>query len=159
MLFSTIFLGAHTRDKNTFDDIREDFITWGIAHYLARSGLHLIVIIVMLMFFLKKIPLNFSVKQIIILFFVICYSLFSWTSISYLRAFLMLILHMICRACSVEYQPFHIMMITTLCVVLDNPFQLFFLDFQLSFLLTGALAWHSFLQEYKKKKIYHNIAF
>ncbi|MFA6066560.1 MAG: ComEC/Rec2 family competence protein [Candidatus Babeliaceae bacterium] len=151
-LFSTIFLGSRDVDAHSLQTTQEHFIAWGIAHYLARSGLHLVLIIIMLMMLLRFLPLHFYLKQAIVIFIIMGYTCMTWFTISYLRSFLMFILSTLCMTLLIEVQLFHIVTLTALGILLENPFQLFFLDFQLSFALTAALAWYSYLNQYKKIK-------
>ena len=92
-------------------------------------------------YLLRFFPLHFFLKQLILLLLVLLYHLFTFPSISFLRALITYILYKICVFQNLSYNPLHILSLTTFGVLLVNPFQLFFLDFQLSFGLTFALAW------------------
>jgi ComEC/Rec2-related protein len=137
-LFFSIFLG-NKKDK-TLNRIKKDFGCWGISHYLARSGLHIILFILIWTFLLNLLPLNFVCKRIILLIVCFIYLFLSWTSISFIRAFMVFVFFEIGKLFQQQTLFLHLLMMTCLVILLFNPMQLFFLDFQLSFALTFALA-------------------
>lgn len=140
-LFSSLFLGNKTLLKSDLPDIQHDFNTWGIAHHLARSGLHLVLFVALWGYVLRCIPIHFFIKQIIALVLVLGYCFLSWSSISFVRALCLFILHRIGILAGLRMHIASILPLTTLVILLHNPLHLYFLDFQLSFSLTYALAW------------------
>jgi ComEC/Rec2-related protein len=149
-LFSSLFLGDTTTCKRQLEHTRDQFRAWGIMHYLARSGLHLIIFIAAWQSMLGVIPLPFLLKEILMLILSLIYFLLSCSSISFMRALYTFILY---KICSIHKRPSHLIYLLSLVcffVLLDNPMQLFFLDFQLSFTLTFALAWFNQIASYKK---------
>lgn len=139
-LFSALFLGEKTYGKCYLKTVSNQFKEWGIVHFLARSGLHLVIFILLWELFLALIPILFIYKQCALLSITFIYFFLSWPSISFLRAFIIFIIY---KWCALNYKPVHFLhtLIQTCCIVLIlNPLQLFFLDFQLTFTLTGALA-------------------
>lgn len=140
-LFSSLFLGDTVTCKKQLEHTKDQFRAWGIMHYLARSGLHLIIFIAVWQTLLCTIPLPFLLKQLIMLLLSIIYFTLSWSSISFMRALYTFILY---KICILHKRPSHLVYLLSLVcffVLLNNPMQLFFLDFQLSFTLTFALAW------------------
>lgn len=140
-LFTSLFLGDTSTCKKQLEHTRDQFRAWGIMHFLARSGLHLIIFIAVWQSLLCLIPLPFLLKQLIMLLLSLIYFALSWSSISFMRALYTFILY---KICTLHKRPFHLVYLLSLVcffVLLDNPMQLFFLDFQLSFTLTFALAW------------------
>jgi competence protein ComEC len=150
--FSSIFLGYKNLSKEIENGIKNKFKEWGIMHILARSGLHLIIFLLMCSFLLKFIPVHFFIKQLIILLITIIYALLSWTSTSFLRALCALILYKICPFIGKKTDAVHIVTVICLGILILNPEQIFFLDFQLSFLLTFSLAIISKIEVRKKRK-------
>lgn len=136
--FSLIFLG-NTQHEN-IDKIRNTFSYWGISHYLARSGLHIILFILMWTILLRLIPISLTLKKLILILICLAYKLFSWASIPFTRAFYAFILTEIGKILNFETDFLHILSLICLLILLLNPMQLFFLDFQLTFALTFALA-------------------
>lgn len=147
--FSSIFLGNKVATKN----YKELFARWGLSHYLARSGLHVAIFILLWQLILSFIPLPFMYKQLCLLILGIVYFLFSWSSISFIRAFLIFILYRFCTLFNLQMNFLHLLSLVCFFVLLNNPIQLFFLDFQLSFALTFALALLSQLQSQRKISI------
>jgi len=146
--YSSVFLGKHSVSSTDMSDIRDHFRPWGILHHLARSGLHLVLILIIWSWLLQFIPLPFFIRELIMAIIIAAYMLFSWSSVSFVRACTTFFLY---KACTLQTLPVHtlyLFFLTAFLVLLVNPLQLFFLDFQLSFSLTLVLAW---LQVLKRK--------
>lgn len=140
-LFSSLFLGNRTAIKQDLEEQKPLFKAWGISHFLARSGLHLLLFVMILEWLLKLIPLYFRMKQLILIALTMVYTLFSWSGISFIRALYTFLFY---KAATLQALPFHSMYALGLVcsiILLYNPLQLFFLDFQLTFLLTFCLIW------------------
>jgi hypothetical protein len=150
-LFSSLFLGNRTIGKTYQPTLIEKFRLWGISHHLARSGLHVVIFCYGWEHILRYLPLPFIVKQLLLIALMAVYALLSWSSISFLRAFLCFICYRICCIFMAPPHTMYTLMLVCGMVLVYNPVQLFFLDFQLSFLLTFALAW--FNQLYGNYKI------
>ena len=138
--FNSLFLGNRSCDKKYFASIKERFKYWGLAHYLARSGLHLIIFLMCWTFLLRLIPLAQPIKTCILLGCCFIYFFLSWSNISFTRAFITYIAYALYTLTRAQINPLHVLSVITLCLLAINPFHLFFLDFQLSFGLTFALA-------------------
>lgn len=139
--FSSVFLGHRAWGKAKMEKPKDNCRTWGISHYLARSGLHMVIFIFSWHMLLNLLPLSLLFKDFFLIFLSVIYYLLSWSSISFIRAFTSFILYKFCNVLKVQSQLLHLLTIVTLAVLIINPMQLFFLDFQLSFGLTFALAW------------------
>lgn len=141
VLFYSIFLGVKHPNKKIFYDLRQRFNNWGLIHFLARSGLHLSCIALIIFFILRLFPIHIFIKKLLILCVLILYSLLTFSSVSFLRAFITNFLYTLYIITNKAIHPIHIFLITTLMVVVYNPYQLFFLDFQLSFGITFLILW------------------
>ncbi len=150
-LFSSLFLGV--KNKKALEAVNNQFKYWGILHYLARSGLHLAVVITIYETAFRLIPLSFALKNLILLLLGILYFFLSWPSISFIRAFIIFICYKLHVLSKIPPHFLHILIMTCLLVLIINPIQLFFLDFQLSFCLTFALGW---LNLYRTDQIQEN---
>ncbi len=139
--FSLMFLG-NTHHKN-IDSMRNTFNYWGLSHYLARSGLHIVLFILIWTIFLQLIPISIRFKRSLLIIICITYKLFSWTSLPFTRAFYAFILTEIGKIFNLQTNFLHLLCIVCMTILLFNPMQLFFLDFQLTFALTFALAFVS----------------
>lgn len=149
ILFNTIFLGKKVQKNRYFDSIKDIFKTWGLSHQLARSGLHLVMFLIILEFFLRCIPIPFTSKQILLLILVCIYHALSVPSISFIRALLTFIFVKISIMLNFTVHYLHLVGLVCFLTLWQNPYHLFFLDFQLSFSLTAALAWLSYVTQFK----------
>jgi len=147
-LFEYIFLGLKN-PSDVSDQFRYKFNYWGIAHYLARSGLHVVLIIFLWSLFLRFIPLGFMLKQILLTALSIIYSLLSWPSTSFERALVTFLLVQICLIMKLPIRSSYLIILCSLLFLIVNPFQLFFLDFQLSFGLTLGISVFNEMQNIK----------
>lgn len=151
-LFASVFLGNRTFYKKSMEGPKEDCKAWGISHYLARSGLHMVIFIFAWDYLLNLLPIAFIAKQIFLIFLSLFYCLLSWSSISFMRALISFVFYKTCIMLKVPGRFLHLLMLTCFIVLLSNPSQLFFLDFQLSFGLTFALAWFNHTSQLNKIK-------
>ena len=108
---------------------------------LGPFGLHLVIIIFSWEMLLRSLPLPFLFKNLITLVLALLYALFTFSSISFIRALLTLIFYRFIVMAHRQINTVHIISLITFLVLLYNPIQLMFLDFQLSFWITFLLAW------------------
>ena len=137
-LFATVFLGKKEKSYHYYE-LRKSCVHWGIVHYLARSGLHVIVLIGIWTVLLRLLSFSFLTNQLLISLFLGLYYLLSWPSISFMRAVLVFLMYQVCMISGRSFQTLHLLTLTTIIILIVNPTQLFFLDFQLSFGLTCTL--------------------
>ncbi|MCK9542977.1 MAG: ComEC/Rec2 family competence protein [Novosphingobium sp.] len=134
-LFNYIFLGI-PEDSNNANKLKQYAIYWGISHYLARSGLHLVMIIFIWSLLFRFVPIRYNLKKIIVLFLSLIYGFLTIKSISFNRAFLTIIIYNICDLKKLAINSIHVINMVCFVNLLSNPYKLFLLDFQLSFILT-----------------------
>lgn len=139
--FSSLFLGNRACIKAELQETNEQFKTWGISHFLARSGLHLALFIFIWQAIFCVVPLPLIVKQIIISLLSCIYFILTWTSAPFTRSFALFILSKVCLLSKTSFHLLHYLTLVCFGFLLYCPLYLFFLDFQLSFTLTFALAW------------------
>jgi predicted membrane metal-binding protein len=150
--FSSLFLGNRACIKNELEETNELFKTWGISHFLARSGLHLVLFIFLCQALFCIMPLPMIAKQIIMSLLSIIYFVLTWTSAPFTRSFALFMLNKICFFNKAPFHLLHYLTLVCFGFLLYCPLYLFFLDFQLSFALTGALAWfNQVTQEHKSQ--------
>lgn len=130
---------------------RRWFNNWGISHYLARSGLHLVIVVILLQFMLGFLPIPHLGKKLFLGGYLALYSLISWPAISFTRALLMVALALGADFANRPTQAVHLVTIATYIVLLLQPANLFYADFQLSFGLTFALAWANNVHRQRKR--------
>lgn len=139
--YSSLFLGNCQTYKQYLKGMKTQFGIWGLSHFLARSGLHLVLFIYVWHLLLAYIPIRSRYKYILMLLLNTIYLLLSWSSLSFMRSFASLCFYYLAHIWQQQPSTLHsITLITCGCLIM-NPMQLFFLDFQLSFGLTFALAW------------------
>ncbi len=138
-LFSSLFLGSKKYIECEDQTIKNYFNIWGINHFLARSGLHVTLILFLIMLMGRVCFIPFNYLNALTYFFLLAYSLFSYSSISFFRAFITALMGIWCLIMRVPLNSLHILTLTLLITIVYNPFSVLFLDFQLTFLLTWGL--------------------
>ncbi|MBU1007927.1 ComEC/Rec2 family competence protein [Candidatus Dependentiae bacterium] len=134
--FSSIFLG----NKEQIPE-HHNFYYWGTSHHLARSGLHIALFIMLWSAFFALLPIPLSCKNILLSGICLTYALLSWTSTSFFRAISIFLLYQLGSALNRQPNLLYLLQLIAFTTLVTNPSQLFFLDFQLSFGITAALAW------------------
>lgn len=151
--FSSLFLGNRACIKTELQETNEQFKTWGISHFLARSGLHLALFIFIWQAIFCVVPLPLIIKQIIISLLSCIYFILTWTSAPFTRSFALFLLSKLCLITKTPFHLLHYLTVVCLCFLFYCPLYLFFLDFQLSFALTFSLAWFNQLSTEQARKI------
>lgn len=139
-LYFSIFCGKKIKSATT-TRMKKVFQYWGISHHLARSGLHLVILISLLSFFLAFIPLSSIKKELSMLLLLWIYYAVTYSSVAFMRAFYMYIFYVLCKQLHLPSNSVHILLLTALFTLTLNPHHLFFLDFQLSFSITLLILW------------------
>jgi predicted membrane metal-binding protein len=120
-------------------ELQDTFSQWGLSHYLARSGLHIVLLISMWFILLRLIPINIRLKNLFLCAFLLMYVIYSWESTSFLRALFVFLLTQGGIWINREIKTLHLLTIICMGMILYNPFLIFYLDFQLTFGLTFGL--------------------
>lgn len=139
-LFSSLFLGSKKYTAAGNAHIKNYFNTWGINHFLARSGLHVSLVLFFVLFICRGLQLSFLFSHLATLLFLLSYLLFSYSSVSFMRAIITAFLALWCFSFRAPVSVIHVLLLSLLITITYNPFFLLFLDFQLTFLLTFGLA-------------------
>ncbi len=137
-LMSIIFFGKSINDEIQ-QALRTDFVQWGVAHYLARSGIHLILILILINTLLSLFLLSITARTIIATLIGAVYFCFSWVSIPFARACMALGSYYICHLLKIPINSLHILHLTLIISLITDPLAIACLDFQLTFALTYAL--------------------
>jgi predicted membrane metal-binding protein len=140
-LFSSLFMGNRVSIKQELEPHKPLFKVWGISHFLARSGIHLLIFIILLSRLLSLIPAPFFIKHSFVLFCAFLYFLFSWPSVSFNRAFYTFLFYKMTTFLNIPLHSMHALALICLIILIQSPLQILFLDFQLTFLLTFCLIW------------------
>lgn len=139
--YGLIFLGNKQHDG--IDDLKDTFNYWGLAHYLARSGLHIVLFIMIWTLILRLLPIHLTIKSCLMMLIGIIYDYLSWSSTPFVRAYYAFLLTKIGEISYHHIYYLHTLSLICLWMLLFNPMHLFFLDFQLTFALTFALVFCS----------------
>lgn len=146
--FNMLFLGKKSKDKKLVTT-NDYFKNWGISHMTARSGMHMTMVSLLCYSIMHLFPISFLYKHIMLAVIIILYGLFSYPTVSFIRSFLT-------TGCIVAYHCMytrsnflHVTFLVYIFQLLYNPLCLFFLDFQLSFLLTLGIGFFSKKYFYK----------
>ena len=148
LLFNALFFGKKSSHA-TYHKLKQYFNAWGIGHYLARSGLHVTLLFILILSLLSYIPLPWYTKQGFLLTSLGILFLYTISSTSFIRACVFYTLSLICNILKVQIQPLHLLNLTLLGMIIYNPYLVIFLDFQLTFLATYILMWLGYLRGIK----------
>jgi hypothetical protein len=147
-LYNPLFLGKKEKDNLSLE-IQHQSLYWGIAHHMARSGIHLITILGLFVAVFHYIGLFHRFRFLIYAFLVLFYAYISIASISFIRSLLMILFQMFTKFHGFMYSGIHAFLLTTLIIVHYNPFNVLFLDFQLSFGITAVIIWLFYIKWHK----------
>jgi len=146
--FNMLFLGKKEKsDEGT--STTDYFKNWGISHMTARSGMHMTIVSLLCYSLMNFFPFSFLYKQIILGIIIVLYGLFSYPTVSFARSFLTTIFMILYHCVYVRSNFLYITFLVYIFQLLYNPLCLFFLDFQLSFLLTLGIGFFSKKYFYK----------
>lgn len=123
----------------------------GISHILAISGLHISMIGLFLFKCLKKIGLHHNVASVLCIILIYLYGIMTGFSISTNRAVIMMILSLSACLFQRSYDSKSAIALSALCILLQQPNQLFQCGFLLSYLaVIGVVSFYPICVEYLK---------
>lgn len=134
-LYRYIMLGDKAKSF-TGKNYKKLFQLWGISHQLARSGLHVIMLIWALMLCMRILPCSYNTKLLLTGGMLFLYATATIPSTAFLRAIYMYFAYALCKICKIPTSPLHIVTCACLIIITQSPYQIFALDFQLSFTAT-----------------------
>ncbi|MBC8580361.1 DNA internalization-related competence protein ComEC/Rec2 [Zhenhengia yiwuensis] len=146
-LVSALVLGEDG-DLNT--DIRALYEQLGIAHVLAISGLHMSIIAAGIWWSLGIMGLNYEMRNGISLIGIWSYSIFVGMSVSIIRASIMLTIMLVVRSLWEEEDLLSSLALAALIILIVNPFQLYQVGFQLSFIALLGIAFYQSVYHFIK---------
>ena len=143
-LMTSIVLGDY---KYLSEDHITSYRALGIAHLLAVSGLHIGIISSFFIKVLSEIGIERKYTHIGAIFIIWFYSFLIGFPISTLRACIMLTLALIAKSSVEPYDPINNLFVSMFILLIINPFSIFNLSFQLSYMASFSLI---FLTNYVK---------
>ncbi len=137
---SSSYLHAFILGDNSYvkEEVRKSFQKNGISHLFAISGMHVSIISGFLLSLLKKFSWKEKQRYIFVCFILFIYLTFTFSP-SILRAFLFFLLFSINRMYYFYIKPFHLFLVTFTICLLINPYFIYMIGFQYSFLISGSL--------------------
>ena len=135
------------------DDLQEAFRASGTAHVLAVSGLHVGIIYMVIGFlfsFLGKQGVRYKIRQLLVVVSLWAYALIAGLSAPIFRATFMLTIYCVGQARNRAGFSYNTLAASAFFLLLINPFSLFDLSFQMSFMAVFAIL---FIQP-KMQRIY-----
>lgn len=149
------FISAITLGYKAYlsDDLQEAFRASGTAHVLAVSGLHVGIIYMVIGFlfsFLGKQGVRYKIRQLLVVVSLWAYALIAGLSAPIFRATFMLTIYCVGQARNRAGFSYNTLAASAFFLLLINPFSLFDLSFQMSFMAVFAIL---FIQP-KMQRIY-----
>lgn len=136
-------------DKNYIpENITEHFKACGTSHLLAVSGLHVSIFLSLFILLLKKLNIKVKASLLIIGVLVFVYSAFTGFSSSVIRASIMALAVNLSVITGEKYDSVNSLGFAGSCILMIEPYRLFDISFQLSFLACFGIAW---IIGYRKK--------
>lgn len=139
-LFNPLFLGKREKSIESVN-MQHQSLYWGIAHHMARSGIHLVTLCGLFMALFHYARIRHFYRYLICAVLMLGYFQISTPSISFLRALCMIMIQLFGKMNNFQYSSVHALTLTTLFMVVYNPYYILFLDFQLSFGITAVIIW------------------
>ena len=129
-------------DKSSISsETQNNLYRCGIGHILSVSGIHLMVLSALVYCFVKKLRLNKILRFVIMLCFVIFFSMFSGLSVSILRAAVMLVILSAADIFNRRADTVNSIAIAGLVLTIMCPIEIRSVSFLLSFAGTLGLCW------------------
>lgn len=119
-------------------EVQKSFQINGISHLFAISGMHVSLISGFFLWILQKSSCKEKRRYFFVILFLFIYLIFTFSP-SILRAFLFFLLFAMNRLYYFYIKPFHLYLVTLTICLLINPYFIYMLGFQYSFLISGSL--------------------
>ena len=141
-------------DNSLLDEtINESYRQNGISHLFSISGMHISLFASVILYILKRISYNNYYNYGMVILFLFIYTLLVGSSPSIIRSLIMYIFFSINKLFTLKTKSIDIMLIVLMLMLLINPYYLYNIAFQYSYLISFTLV----LFSYKIKKIKNNI--
>ena len=119
---------------NLNDEIQQQFKDFGILHVLAVSGMHVVLLFSTISYVLQKLRVSKNVITVILIVFLLIFSLMAGFSGSVVRAALMCLMTIVGTLAGRRIHTINLLVGSMLLILLFEPNYLFDVGFQLSYL-------------------------
>lgn len=126
------------RQQMTFE-VEEQYQQFGLVHLLAISGSHIVLLMVIVYFILLRSGVTREIATVCLIFFIPIYMILAGASPSVIRASITGVLMLIAFMCSIRLSSLDALSITAICMLIFDPYLVFNIDFQFSFVGSFAL--------------------
>ena len=127
-------------DKSFIDnEVKESYQNNGISHLFAVSGMHISLFAGIMLFFLKRVSYNNYFNYGMVCLFLLFYLFLAGFPASLLRASVMFILFSINKVFNLKISNLNILFMVIITILFIDPFYLFDIGFQFSYLNSGTL--------------------
>ena len=111
----------------------------GISHLFAISGLHISLFVSLISFVLKKLKIKENKRYFIVILFLLFYMFLANFQVSLIRASVFNILIIVNKVFYFNIKPTNILILTLSIIIFINPFFVYDIGFQYSFLISSFL--------------------
>lgn len=119
---------------NLNDEIQQQFKDFGIMHVLAVSGMHVVLLFTTISYVLRKLRVSNNVITLVLIVFLLVFSLMAGLSGSVVRASLMCLMTILGTLTGRRIKNINLLVGSMLLILLFEPNYLFDIGFQLSYL-------------------------
>ncbi|CDN37833.1 ComEC/Rec2 family competence protein [Bacillus thuringiensis] len=126
------------RQQMTFE-VEEQYQQFGLVHLLAISGSHIVMLMVIVYFILLRSGVTREVATICLIVCIPLYMVLAGASPSVIRASITGVLMLIAFMCSIRLSSLDALSVTAICMLIYDPYLVFNIGFQFSFVGSFAL--------------------
>ncbi|PEI75073.1 DNA internalization-related competence protein ComEC/Rec2 [Bacillus wiedmannii] len=126
------------RQQMTFE-VEEQYQQFGLVHLLAISGSHIVLLMVIVYFILLRSGVTREVATVCLIFCIPLYMILAGASPSVIRASITGVLMLIAFICSIRLSSLDALSVTAICMLIFDPYLVFNIGFQFSFVGSFAL--------------------
>ncbi len=131
---SSIIKGVILGDKSDIDEnTRESYNLAGIGHLLCISGFHIGVVYGILMYISARIGLSYEIRRVVVIMLLGVYTYFTGASVQTIRAFIIIAMILSSNIIWEEADLLTSLGIASLITLVNAPYQVFNVGFQLSY--------------------------
>ncbi|MGN4446524.1 DNA internalization-related competence protein ComEC/Rec2 [Bacillus cereus group sp. MYBK79-1] len=126
------------RQQMTYE-VEEQYQQFGLVHLLAISGSHIVLLMVIVYFILLRSGVTREVATVCLIFCIPLYMILAGASPSVIRASITGVLMLIAFMCSIRLSSLDALSVTAICMLIFDPYLVFNIGFQFSFVGSFAL--------------------